>query len=286
MPYRILADCHTHTIYSRHAYSTIQENIHAAAARGLELLGSTDHFGNMIYDGYDLRDYQFFINQGCWPRVWNGVVLLRGAEADITDLTGRLFGEGVICPCNIVQSPYAEARPLYDRVTAGLDYVVASVHNSDFAAHATATQATEMYIGALQHPKVLILGHTGRSGVRYELDPVLTAARDLHKLIEINEHSIEKGPDSRHWGVCRAIAERCAELGCGISVDTDAHIATDIGHTPRVLQMLEEIHFPEELIINRNRASFLRNMAAAGLRDLTAYADGIGPDPDAAAHTA
>mgnify|MGYP006929248861 CR=1 FL=1 len=27
MAYRILGDVHTHTLYSRHAYSTIQENL-------------------------------------------------------------------------------------------------------------------------------------------------------------------------------------------------------------------------------------------------------------------
>lgn len=31
-------DVHTHTLYSRHAYSTIAENIHEAAKNGLELL--------------------------------------------------------------------------------------------------------------------------------------------------------------------------------------------------------------------------------------------------------
>ena len=34
---RIKCDTHTHTLYSRHAYSTIEENVRAAAERGLEL---------------------------------------------------------------------------------------------------------------------------------------------------------------------------------------------------------------------------------------------------------
>ena len=38
MPYTIAADIHTHTLASRHAYSTIAENVAAARAAGLELL--------------------------------------------------------------------------------------------------------------------------------------------------------------------------------------------------------------------------------------------------------
>ena len=39
MGYTILGDVHTHTLYSRHAYSTIEENVRAAAEAGLEILG-------------------------------------------------------------------------------------------------------------------------------------------------------------------------------------------------------------------------------------------------------
>ena len=70
----IACDVHTHTIFSRHAYSTIEENVRAAAEMRVELLGSTDHFSAMVHpaiDGeYDLRDFQHFLNVHSWPRIW------------------------------------------------------------------------------------------------------------------------------------------------------------------------------------------------------------------------
>ena len=42
-----------------------------------------------------------------------------------------------------------------------------------------------MYLNVLAQPKVFVLGHVGRAGVPFDLDTVLTAARDSHKLIEI-----------------------------------------------------------------------------------------------------
>lgn len=99
-PLHIACDVHTHTLFSRHAYSTIEENVRAAAGRHIELLGSTDHFSSMLHreatgeraSGYDLRDNQYFLNYAVWPRTWHGVRLLHGCEADIVDLDGRLFG--------------------------------------------------------------------------------------------------------------------------------------------------------------------------------------------------
>lgn len=263
--YEILGDLHTHTLYSRHAYSTIQENVTAAAARGIEVLGSADHFSSMLFPSTDLRNFQFFVNQGIWPRDWDGVTVLRACEADIVSLSGGLFGEDIPVPESIVGRPYKLDRSLFERVTANLDYVIASVHNSDFTADASLAQTTAMYVAALEHPRVFILGHTGRSGVPYDIDTVLTCAKERHKLIEINEHSLEGSSGDGTHRACRKIAERCAELGVGICVNSDAHLAPLIGGYTRATALLEEIHFPEELIMNRSRASLLVELAASGV---------------------
>ena len=269
MTYSILGDVHTHTLFSRHAYSTIAENVAAARAAGLEVYGAADHFSCMLFPDQHLRNFQYFINMDVWPRVWDGVTVLRGCEVDIVSLDGGLFGQDLPCSFNITDEsdPSTWRDTLFARVTRNLDYVVASVHNKAFAEGASVAQVTDMYTAALEHDKVFILGHTGRSGLEYDLDTVLTCAKEKHKLIEINEHSLNSG--TRHHGVCRKIAERCAELGVGVCVNSDAHIALDIGKFSAVESMLEEIHFPEELIVNRGRAPFLRELAASGVCDLT-----------------
>ncbi len=271
MPYRIATDIHTHTIMSQHAYSTIEENVRAASEHGLELLGSADHFSPMICAETDIRNYQHFLNVAVWPRTWMGVTLLRGAEVDVTTLDGGLFGQDIPCPLNIVGGPYRREGSLFDRVTEGLDYLVASVHNGAFTRDAPIERTTSMYLKVLEEPKVLVLGHVGRSGVPFEMDEVLGRAKELNKLIEINEHTLED--TSRPHDHCRQIAIRCAEMGVGITVSSDSHISPSIGRFPSVTKMLEEIHFPVELIKNRDRASFLNALAAAGVCDLRALAD-------------
>lgn len=263
---RILCDTHTHTLQSRHAYSTLEENVRAAAEAGLELLGSTDHFSGMLAPGVELegdpqlRTYQHFLNQTVWPRTWHGVTLLRGVEADVVDLDGHLFGHGYPQPHNISFGSYDRVRDLDERVMLNLDYAIASVHGKPFAATSTKAENTRMYRAVLEHPKVLILGHIGRSGLDFDIDEVLCAARDLHKLVEINETSLVHRAERS--ARCRLIAERCAALGCSISLGSDAHVSPQVGRFDAALAMLGEIGFPEELVASRDRASFL-----AALRD-------------------
>lgn len=268
MSYQITCDIHTHTLFSRHAYSTVMENLTAARDAGLELLGLADHFSDMLFDQQDIRNFQHFLNVGVWPRKKDGVVLLRGIEADIVSLDGSLFGMDIPCHHSIAATSGEPTDNLFNRVTGGLDYIVASVHNRSFAKGASLEETTQMYLNVLAQPKVFVLGHVGRARVPFDLDAVLVAARDAHKLIEINEHSLVADHSGRTTRACREIAQRCAELGVGITVSTDAHICGNIGQFSQAPAMLEEIGFPQELIVNRSAESLLEYMALAGVCDL------------------
>ncbi len=255
---RILCDVHTHTLFSRHAYSTIEENVRAAAERGLELYGAADHFSRLVYPEVngepDIRDYQYFVNMKIWPREWHGVKLLHGCEADIVDLDGNLYGHNYMVTHSLAGDKLPNPETLQHKVMKHCDYAVASIHASDFTKGATREQITRMYVAALDHPKVLILGHVGRSGLDFDIDTVVKAARDRHKLIEVNEHSFDSGKSDER---CREIARRCAELGCSIAVNTDAHISSAVGRFEKAEALLDAIDFPEELVASRSAEAFL-----------------------------
>ena len=51
---------------------------------------------------------------------------------------------------------------------------------------------------------------------------------------------------------CRNIALRCKELGVGVAVNSDAHFCGKVGAYGPAVEMLAEIGFPEELIMNRS----------------------------------
>lgn len=254
--YKNLCDTHTHTIFSRHAYSTIRENVLAARDCGLELLCSTDHYSEMLFTTTDSRDFQFFYNLRSWPRVWEGVKLLHGCEADLVDVEGHFFGWDIPVEREINGALYKQPKTLLERVLKNCDYVIASVHNRDLFSDNSRSENTEMYIKALNHPLTLEIAHIGRSMVDCEFKPIVEEAARLHKIIEINEHSADSPNEEIHER-CREVALLCAETGCKIALNTDAHICTDIGKTPLVQAMLEELHFPQELIATTDAATFL-----------------------------
>lgn len=254
----IACDTHTHTVFSRHAYSTVEENVRAAAELRFELLGVTDHFSSMGYPetptGTDLRTYQNFLNVEVWPKVWYGVQLLHGCEADIVDVQGHLFGWDLPID-HALGGPVAEPREtLQDVVFSRCDYVIASVHACPWAEGATREQLTGMHERALRHPKVLILGHVGRSGLDVDIDAIAETARDLGKLIEINESSLFGSKDSSER--CREIAQRCRAVGCMVSTASDAHISHDVARLDRTRALLEGIGFPARLVATRDAERF------------------------------
>lgn len=90
-------------------------------------------------------------------------------------------------------------------------------------------------------------------------------ARDLHKVIEINEHSFAEYYDPHVRDNCRKIAERCAEMGVQIAVNTDAHISYNVGRLQQAPLLLDEIDFPADLIATRSAKVFEQALSDAGL---------------------
>lgn len=249
---KIKTDTHTHTLASGHAYSTIEENLRAGKEQGLELVGITDHFSSFFVPSTDFACFGFFINKKALPEVWHGVRLLFGAEVDIIDLKGNLFGHDLYIPYpnkNGVKLTYEEG------ILNRLDYLIASVHYKDFAANSTVVENTELYIKALEHENVKILGHIGRSGLEFDIDEVVKAAKSLNKMIEINEASFGHGETVRER--CLKVALACAKYGTKIVVNSDAHSSFEIGKYPNTEHFLDEIDFPVELIGNRDAETFL-----------------------------
>lgn len=250
--YSILTDLHTHTIYSGHAFSTIGENAAEAARNGLEAIAMTDHFSSFMTprraDGSP--DLGPMMNRTALPPVIGGVRVLHGVEIDIVDFAGHL----AFCDC----FPGESGISIGERLLRSRDVVIASIHMFPGFRDGTSAQNTEMYLAALENPYVDIIGHPCRPGLPFDHAAVARAAKEANKCLEINDHSFDT-PEAHDN--CRALAIRCAEEGTHIVVSSDAHSAWFVGKFERAAKMLEEIHFPQELIANASLAKFaaLRN---------------------------
>lgn len=243
--YQIKTDCHVHTILSGHAYSTVEECAVYAAKQELEGIVITDHFCPICEEEFGDKIVPI-INLTVLPPYIQGVRVMRGMEADILDLEGHLANYNVM----------HDGKSVLEEAWKDSELVIASVHRGPGKMETDREDVpgnTGMYIKVLQHPKVKVLGHVGRSGYHFDMLPVIREAGRLGKALEINEASSRFG--TQVPALCRRVAELCAQEGTRIMVNSDAHSAHSVGIYEKSIRMLEEIHFPEALIANRDLVS-------------------------------
>lgn len=221
-------DLHTHTIVSGHAYCTMKEMVRTAADKGVELLGITDHAPAMPGSTHPF----YFQNLKVVERQLYGVDLLLGTELNILNPDGQV--------------------DLDEKVLRQMDVCIASLHTPCIKS-GTVQENTSACINAMKNPYVNIIGHPDDG--RYPLDytALVQAARDYHVLLELNNHSLDpkasrqnaRENDSKLLNLCR-------EYQVPVIIDSDAHVDTLINDFAHSFALLEEMDFPQELIVNRS----------------------------------
>ena len=208
---------------SGHAFSTLEDYVTACRLNGLEGFATTDHGPSMIGSAQLI----YFFNLISLPREIDGVRILRGVEANIIDHDGSL--------------------DLPDTALKRLDICIASFHEITLQP-ATAADHTAAWLAVARNPFVDIIGHSGRGPYPYDLDAVMKACRENGKAVEINNHTLSSGFIHN----CREIAGACLRHDVSIVVSSDAHLSRQVGRVDGAMNMLNEIGFPEELIVNRD----------------------------------
>ena len=229
-----IADMHTHTVASTHAYSTITENAAWAAEHGIKYLGMTDHGINM----QDAPDTWHFENLKILPDYLKGVRIFKGIEANIIDTDGRID-----IPTGV--------KDIYYNI---LEWVNVSFHVQTFRP-TTKAEHTKAYMNVLKDPYVDVICHSESPKFDYDFDEVIRACGEYGRLIEINECRLERGQTSADR--YKAILDRCVKYGTRIIVNSDAHFYTHIGQFELAGTLLTETGFPDELVINTSEERFL-----------------------------
>lgn len=227
---RIIADTHCHTIASTHAYSTLLENIKAAKAMGLYAIAVTDHGPHMP----GAPGAWYFENLRIIPERIEGVRVLKGVEANVIDEKGTL--------------------DISDKQAEFLEWVIASMHAPTFPLADDVDACTEAWMSVAKDPRVRAIGHSGTTRFRYDYERVIKELGRHGKAIEINNASFTIRSDSIQN--CRTIAKLCMKHHVPVIVNSDAHVCLQVGHVEMAIALLEEISFPEELVVNSSEDRF------------------------------
>lgn len=222
-----VADMHTHTIVSGHAYGTVREMAEAAAAAGLKLLGITDHAPGIP----GTVDAIYFRNLPHAPRMVCGVELLHGSEVNI------LPGGGL---------------SLDERTLSCLDYAVAGIHGHCYSDEGK-TKNTDAVIRCMEHPKVRFISHPDSNGFPMDYPALVQGAKACGAALEVNNSSL------RHANARPGCLENyavmiplCMKHGVPIIINTDAHDPTVVGDFTAAVEFLKGFEINEDLILNND----------------------------------
>ena len=228
---KLIFDGHTHTVASGHAYSTILENVEYAKKKGLKVIAITDH-AHMMPGG--AHPWHFW-NLTNIPRMINGVIVLTGVEANILNPNGDLDID-------------------LDRDYKLCEVKIASIHGGIYEG-ATKEDNTKAYLNIIKNNKANIIGHPDDLRFDFDIDEVIKAASEYNVAIGVNDASQRMGRSNRNREI--EILEACKKYKTKIVCSSDAHIALDVGNFEKIIPILKEVKFPEELILNTSKEKVL-----------------------------
>ena len=232
---QLIADLHTHTNCTAHAFDTAEVMAAAAAELGYKALALTDHASAMP----DSPHIWHFANWSAMPRTLHGVAMLYGAEVNVMDTKG-----GLDLPQEILRRQ---------------DWVVASIHSPCIPGLLTRREADRLWLAVAENPFVDCIGHSEQEHYRYDYDLVTRAFARNDKVVELNGNSFQVRTD----GIpnMRALLKACLDNGCRVALDTDAHSVRQLKENMTALfALIDEIGFPSELIVNASKENLVETL--------------------------
>lgn len=229
----IIADMHTHSVASGHAYSTINELAAAAAQKGLAAMALTDH-GPALPGGP--HNYHFAAMRFVPQRI-AGVRIFLGVEANILDVSGNID----------LQNGYLEK----------LDFVMTGFHERCGFDGQGVDANTEAMINAMANPLVKAISHPGNPVFPIHHEQIVQASLKTGTALEINNASFSQSRKGSSPN-CESLAEIIARYASPVVVGSDAHIAQGVGVFDDALRLLNDAAIGEEQVVNSSMERLLK----------------------------
>ncbi len=233
----IVADLHMHTNASTHAFNTITEMIKKAKEIGLFAIAITNH-APLMPDGVH---FWHFLNLVRLDSKLDDMWVLKGVELNVVDESGKLdFSSDTLKELSF-------------------DWVVASIHRDVVNKPFTFELATQLWLNVVNNPHVDMLGHSEMEAYKYDYDLVAKECTKVNKIIELNAGSSIVRPGNEKNLI--ELAKACMKNETKIAVNTDAHSIYALGKYSNIPEMLAELNFPKELIVNASVNSFVSELS-------------------------
>ncbi len=216
-------DLHVHTHFSNCGLHSILEMLGYAREIGVKTLAITDH-GSAVGGRVSNVFYHRFEN------VFSDIKLFKGIELNLVGQDGK------------TDMPMAQLK--------NMDIVLLGIH-ANTKRGLGVKKNTEMLIKAIEeNPFIDIISHPNSRDYPLDYSLLAKAAKQHGIVLELNNSkTLLKSVDDE---ITRSLIRACIENECQMVVNSDAHAITELGRDESVRPFLEELNFPDELLLNRN----------------------------------
>lgn len=242
----IIADMHTHTIYSRHAFSTLKENLDAAILHGMKYIANTDHRYSSTLSVIDQKNEEARISLINRVNPYYGTSVISSMEFNLN----REFkaSDESICNKLVKYRLFGLHSWFYDIPNMNLNVlpILFELAIADYSCNAFAH--IEREINQMLHGSY---GIEVTPTVRDILKEIVDIAKYYDVLLEVNESSL-KNDNYGNTERMRCWLEMACDNGNRIVLGSDAHFCEEVGIFTNSIALLNELQYPRDLIINCN----------------------------------
>lgn len=234
--YKLIADYHTHTIYSRngHGKGTIRENVEEAINKGLEEIYITDHGPGHIFFGLkrkklpEIRRTIDTLNEE-----YSGKIkIFLGVEANVVDYNGKYdIEEEDLKYFDIVNLGYHSGVFLRNFKSIFIYHILNRLGRFSKKIESYCIEKnTDAIVKIIEENNINIITHPGDK-VKVDIKRLAKVCKENNTLMEINNHHPHLSVDE---------IKEAMPSGVNFSLGSDAHRPEKVGLVDKAIKRVEE----------------------------------------------
>jgi len=233
---QILADYHTHTVYS-HGKGTIEDNVKEAISKGIKTIGISDHgYKHMTY-GIKYKDiYKMREEIDSLKLKYKNIDILLGIECNILDDSGNIdVDENILKVVDYIMAGYH-----FGSTPTSIKGVINHCDNYLFKTKKAKQYNTKAIINAMRKHNIFAITHPGDKG-EVDIVEIAKVAKETDTRLEIN---------GGHGFLSVKQIEAIKSIKNKYIIGSDAHVPENVGNFDLAMKIIEEANLDVSLVEN------------------------------------
>lgn len=233
---KILADYHTHTIYS-HGKGTIEDNVKEAISKDIKTIGISDHgYKHMAY-GIKYKDiYKMREEIDSLKLKYKNINILLGIECNILDDSGNIdVDEDILKVVDYIMAGYH-----FGSKPTSIKSAINHLDNYIFKSKKSKIYNTKAVINAMRKYNIFAITHPGDKG-DVDIVEIAKVAKETDTRLEIN---------GSHGFLSVEQLEKIKPIKNKFIIGSDAHISENVGNFELAIRTIKEANLDVSLVEN------------------------------------